>query len=128
MEIRNGEQILYEPYLLRPNKKVKVWTYTGNHTVELDQAGHVLVMNSTSDYTFTLPSVNAANIGTEFHFTNINTGKLTITPADNDTIHSGAATKHIYSATDTIASVTLRLVSATHWQIVMANGTWEVEA
>ena len=126
MEIRNGEEILYEPYLLRPNKKAKVWTYTGNHTVEWDQAGHTLVMNSTSDYTFTLPAASAAHIGTEFHFTNINTGKLTIDPTGNDTIHSAAATKVLYSDTDTIASVTIRLVSATHWQIVFANGTWAV--
>jgi len=126
MEIRNGQKILYEPYLFRPNKELKVWTYTDNHTVEWDQAGMVLVMNTTNDKTFTLPAGSTPHIGTEFHFTNINTGKLTIDPTGNDTIHSAAATKVLYSDTDTIASVTVRLVSATHWQIAFANGTWSV--
>lgn len=125
MEIRNGIPILYEPFILRPAKELKVWTYTGNHTVELDQAGMVLVLNSTTNYTFTLPSVGAADIGVEFHFTNINTGRLTIDPADADTIDASTATTGtIYSDTDTVASITIRLVSATHWQIQFANGTW----
>jgi len=124
MDLRNGREILFEPMLYQPEKVVKVSTYTDNHTVLITQSGHELVMNSASDKTFTLPSVAAANVGLEYTFTNINTGRLTIDAADSDTIDDSNAGGTIYSDDNTISSITIRLVSSTHWQIVAANGTW----
>ena len=124
MDLRNGREILFEPMLYQPEKKIKVSTYTDNHTVLITQSGHELVMNSSSNKGFTLPSVAAADVGLEYTFTNINTGRLTITASDSDTIDDSAAGATIYSDDNAIASITLRLVSETHWQIQAANGTW----
>jgi len=125
MEIRNGRPVLHEVFLYHPRKELKSTSYSGNHTVLKTQSGQQLVLNSTSNYTFSLPSVSAADIGLEYTFVNINTGRLTIDPADDDTIDASTATTGtLYSDTDSIASITIRLVSATHWQIVGANGTW----
>lgn len=124
MELRNGRPVLNEVFLYHPRKELKVSTYTDDHTVLKTQSGHVLVMNSASEKTFTLPSVAAADIGLEYTFTNINTGNLIIDPADSDTVDDSSAGETISSGDDSVTSITLRLVSATHWQIVGANGTW----
>ena len=124
MDLRNGREILLEPLLYEPEVKGKVSTYTDDHTVLLTQTGHILVMNSTSNKTFTLPSVAAADVGTVYTFINISTGRLTIDAADSDTIDDSNAGGTIYSDDNTIASITIRLVSTTHWQIIGANGAW----
>lgn len=124
MDIRNGREILFEPMLYQPEKVVKVSTYTDSHTVLITQSGHVLVMNSSSNKIFTLPTVTAANVGLEYTFTNINTGRLTIQAPSGVTIDDSNAAGTIYSDDNTIPSIALRLVSSTHWQIVGANGSW----
>jgi len=124
MLIINGVEVVVGPYIKDPRVQWGDVTYTDNHTVTLDQSGKTLIMNSSSNKTFTLPSVAAADIGTEFTFININTGKLTIDAADSDTIDDSNAGGTIYSDDNTIASIAIRLVSATHWQIIGANGVW----
>jgi len=99
-------------------------TYTANHTVLLLQVGQTLIMNSVSDRVFTMCSVAAANIGVWFEFCNINTGKITIDAADSDIIVDSAAGATIYCDDDYIATIILKLVSATRWLSFGATGTW----
>ncbi len=124
MEIRNGRELMNEAYILDPWLNYKVVTYTADHTVTLDQTGHTLVMNHTTNYTFTLPSVGASDVGVEFSFANINTGRLTIDAADSDIIADSGAGHTIYSDTDSYATLHIRLVSTTQWLVIGSHGTW----
>ena len=99
-------------------------TKTDNYTVLASDFGKTLVMNSTDNKTFALPSVNSANVGNWLTFANINTGRLTIDAADSDIIVDSAAGATIYSDDNSIATITLELVSETRWLITGAHGTW----
>lgn len=124
MLIINGVLTHVGVFIKDPRIQVDALTYTDNHTVTVNQTGKTLIMNSTSNKGFTLPAVAAADVGTEFTFVNINTGRLTITAGTGDTIDDSNASGTIYSDDNTIPSITLRLVSSTHWQIISANGAW----
>lgn len=123
ISIRNGRKVLVEPWIIDPNITYGSKTFTDDHTVSLEDRGYDLIMNSASNKTFTLPSVDEPEIGVEYIFYNINTGRLTIQTADSDTIDDSNAGGTIYSDTDSIASLRVRLVSATEWQ-VSGNGAW----
>ena len=124
MKIRNGVLVEVGAFIVDPSIIYASTTYTGNHTVSLSQTGQTLVMNHTSNFTFSLPSVSADNIGTPFTFANINTGRLTIDAADSDTIADSGAGNTIYSDTDNYAQITLQLMSATQWLVIGSHGTW----
>jgi len=120
----NGRLVLIGAYLISPTIRLAATTYTDNHTVTWDQAGHRLIMNSASNKTFVLPSGSATYIGSRFSFANINTGRLTIQAAANNYIDDSSLSGADYCDTDLIADITLELVSATRWHIVSANATW----
>lgn len=124
VSLRNGRKVLIEPWIIDPNITRGSRTFTDNYIVSLEDRGYDLIMNSTSNKTFTLPSVSEAEAGVPFTFKNINIGRLTVQAADSDTIDDSNAGGTIYSDTDNIASITLILVSATKWQIDGANGAW----
>lgn len=124
MSVRNGRKVWIEPWIIDPNITAGSKTFTDDHTVSLEDRGFDHVMNSATNKTFTLPSVGEPEIGVPFTFKNINTGRLTIQAADSDVIDDSSAGGTIYSDTDNIASLTLKLVSATKWQIDGANGAW----
>lgn len=125
MHIINGVEVLEGAYLLEPNIEYKVSVYTDDHTITTNETGHTLVMNSSSNKTFTLPSPSAALVGIEFTLMNINTGRLTVAVAGTGAILNGgtATTGTMYSDDDKTAVLKVRLVSATQWS-VLANGTW----
>jgi len=129
MLIINGVEVLDGVYLVNPSVKHKVSTYTDNHAVTFSQTGHTLVMSAgANNKGFTLPSPAASNVGAEFTFANIGTGRLTITITgtgvylDTATVSTGT----MYSDTDSIASLKIRLVSATRWTVIGARGDWSV--
>ena len=121
----NGKEVLREPYLYNPRINWEVATkYTADHTVTLAQSGHTLVMDSSSNRVFTLPSVGANDNGVEFTFINMDTGRLSIDAVDSDTIGHGSNTT-IYSDDNDVAQITLRYIhAAERWYIISAHGTW----
>lgn len=127
---RNGRRVLGEggdSFLYYPEIHYEVLTYTDDETVNKEDTGKTLVMNSGDEKDFSLPSVAAADIGLTFTFATIGAGKTIIDPADADTIDDSTATTGNISATaaaGVIPTITIRLVTATKWAIVSANGTW----
>jgi len=109
-----------------PALNVTVTAKTDNYTVQTSDFGldKVLTMSSANAKTFTLPSVDASNIGAIVTFVKLGAGQVTIDAADSDTIHDSAAGGTIYNATaaETYATVTLLLTSATTWNILSSSG------
>jgi hypothetical protein len=101
-------------------------TKTDTYNVTTTDTGKTLVMNSANDKIFNLPSVDATNVGTFYTFVKIGAGKVTIDAADSDLIADSSAGGTIYDsqASETYATITLQLVSATQWVITGFNGTW----
>ena len=127
VEIRNGREVLREVFLFEPEKKFEVLTKTDDYTVKITDKGKILVMNSSAEKDFNLPSVGSADIGTEFTFATIGSGKTIIDPADADTIDDSTASTGNISATaaaGVVPTITIQLVSETQWAIKAANGTW----
>ena len=126
----NGKEVLREPYILNPRIDWEVATkYTGNHTVTLAQSGHTLVMDGAgSNYTFTLPSLGAANDGFEITCVNMDTGRLSIDAVGSTTIAHATYTT-IYSDDSNVAQITLRYVyEADRLYIKSAHGSWTTSA
>jgi len=96
-----------------------------DYTVTVDDNLKTFVM-TTSNKTFTLPSVSSANIGLEFTFIKQNTGKLTIAASDSDIIMDSGAGKTIYNdqSYESYASITLKLATETLWVATAGYGTW----
>jgi hypothetical protein len=101
-------------------------TKTDNYTVTLADKGKTLVMNSAAEKTFSLPSVAAADIGIWFTFAKIAAGKLIIDAADSDKIADSGAGDTIYNdqTLEVYATIILKLISATQWAIIGADGIW----
>lgn len=123
ISIRNGRKVLKEPWIIDPNITYGSKTFTDNHTISLEDRGYDLVMNSADNKIFTTPVVSEADIGVEFVCNNINTGRLTVQAAGFQIIDDSTAGGTIYSDTDYVARLYMRLVSATRWQI-SGNGAW----
>jgi len=98
---------------------------TDNYNVLVSDIGKTLVMNGV-DKTFSLPSVDAGNVGMILTFVFISTGTLTIDAADNDTIDDSGAGFGIYCTQngEKYSTITLMLASATEWIILAAKGIW----
>lgn len=101
-------------------------TKTDDYIVLTTDKGKALVMNSSSDKTFSLPSVDATNAGTWYIFVKIGTGKVTIDAADSDVINDSTAGGGIYDAqtNETYAVIIVELVSETQWVAYGGVGTW----
>ena len=123
ISIRNGRKVWKEPWILDPNITYGSKTFTDDHTISLEDRGYDLIMNSADDKTFTSPSVGEPEIGIEYVIYNINTGRLTLQTADSDTVDDSSAGGTVYSDTDNIAMLRIRLISASHWQM-SGNGAW----
>lgn len=125
LTLRNGRRILGAGGLiLDPEISYDVVTKTDDYTVLVTDSGRTLVMNSTGNKTFTLPSVGAGDVGLTYTFININTGRLTIQAADSDIIDDSSAGGTAYSDDDNNPTYTIRLASTTRWETIGANGTW----
>ncbi len=100
-------------------------TYTDNHTVLVAEAEMTLLMDAGAEKTFSLPSVDATNVGLRYTFGVMDGFKLNIDPADADTIDDSTATTGDISTTGQYNTITLELASVTEWIISGgANGTW----
>jgi hypothetical protein len=101
-------------------------TKTNNYNVLTTDTGSTLIMNAATAKTFSLPSVDATNVGVWCTFVKIGAGQVTIDAADSDTIADSGAGDTIYNgqANETSATITLELVSETKWAITGASGTW----
>ena len=99
---------------------------TDNYTITTADLGKSLRMNSSSDKTFSLPSVADANDGGTVTLEKMGSGRLTIDAADSDYIHNSGAGDGIYNDDNsTYASITLRYCHAdVRWYIVSGNGAW----
>ena len=93
-------------------------TKTDNYTVTTADLGKTLVMNSASDKTFTLLSVDGDDIGARLRFVKLGAGKLTIDAADSDTIGDSGAGDTVYCGDTGKAVITIELISATQWAIM----------
>lgn len=124
---RNGRRVLGDVFINDPEIQYDVQTKTDDYSVLVTDSGKTLVMNSSSNKGFTLPSVAAGDVGLTYTFTSIGSGKCTITASDSDRIDDSNAGGHIdftfAGVGNELPTVTLRLVSSTHWAIIGANGT-----
>lgn len=95
-------------------------------TLTTSDIGKTVVVNSSSDRTIYLPSVDSGHIGARFIIWKLGSGKVTIDAADSDTIMDSTAGGTIYnsSSTETWACLILRLETATQWGIQGGVGTW----
>jgi hypothetical protein len=99
-------------------------TKTDNYVVTTSDFGKTITMNSASDKTFSLPSVDAYTDGATIKLCRMSTGKVTIDAADTDYIHDSTAGAGIYT-TSSYAMITLEYHhDDTRWYIKEANGTW----
>lgn len=84
--------------------------------------------NTTPDvYTFTLPTVSSADIGTYYIFSKTGSGKVIIQAAGTNTISDSSAGGTVYCdlTIETYANVKLMLVSATQWLMLGGDGDWK---
>jgi len=95
-----------------------------NVTLAASDFGKTITVNSASDRTVSLPSVDSGDIGAWFKIIKLSTGKVTIDAADSDTIADSGAGKTIYCSTPVYASLTLQLASETEWVITDGYGRW----
>ena len=92
-----------------------------------DHFGMTFSVDFASNQHFTLPSVDAGDLGAWFRFIKLGAGHLTVIANDSDTIADSAAAgscTNSVSAED-YATLTLQLVNATEWVITGAHGTWD---
>ena len=123
--IINGYRVLRQPYIWRPQVEDDVLEYDDDLTLNWSQSGKTIVMNSSSDKTITVPDGNASHIGGKFTFKNRGTGRLTIQLGSNDYADDSSQGGTIFTDDNEIASLTLKLIDATHWKFEAGNGAWE---
>jgi hypothetical protein len=94
--------------------------------VQLTDIGRTFVATNTATTTFSLPSVDASNIGLWYTFVKNTAAQVTIDAADSDRIADSGAGDTIYDnqAGEVYATITLQLVSETNWVVTGAMGTW----
>ncbi len=97
-----------------------------NYIVLVTDSTKTFAISGTNSTIFNLPSVTVANAGTTYTFVKLSSGILTIQAADSDIIVDSSDGGIIYNntASETYATITLRLVSETTWIIVGGMGTW----
>jgi hypothetical protein len=95
-------------------------------TLTTSQIGMTVIVNSSSDRTVNLPSVDSSHIGATFTIWKLGAGKVTIDAADSDTIMDSSAGGTISNSasTEIWACIKLRLETATQWGIQGGVGTW----
>lgn len=68
-------------------KKLELSVKTDDYIITIDDIGKLIILNSTIDKTFTLPSIVESLIGQLFRVATINTGKLTVAAHVGQTIN-----------------------------------------
>jgi len=106
--------------------KYPVTPVSSGSTLVIEQSGDTITCDSNEEETFYLPSVDASHIGSWFRFVKLGSGKLNVEAADSDRIADSGIGDTIYNdePTQTYATLTLLLVSATQWTITEGHGTW----
>lgn len=127
MEIINGVEVLSGVYITDSNWQQDVDVKTDDYVLTVNDTGRTIQMNAgANNKGITLFTPTAADVGKRFTFTNIGTGRLTVTVAgagvqlNNGTAASGT----MYSDDDYVASLTIEVQSATKWSVISAVGTW----
>ena len=117
--------------------KVKIARYVtqdkgtdpGAITVNASDFGTTFTSTGTASTTaYQLPAVTAADIGAQVTFVKLGPGKVTILAAAGTYIADSGAGGTIYddSATETYATLILRLTTSTMWVIMGGDGFWTV--
>jgi hypothetical protein len=110
------------------NDTLRQTTYTNsNATLTIGDFGKLIIMdNGANDVTVTLPSIEAAHIGSAFTVVKLGTGKVTIQASDSDTIENSGATGTIYNeeADRGAALLVTRVVTATKFGLDGGLGVW----
>jgi hypothetical protein len=102
-------------------------TYTDSGaTLDSDDFGKTVIVNSGSTQTVNLPSVSSSDIGAWYRIVKVGTGQVTIDAADSDTIADSSAGGTIYNnqAGEDYATITIQLATDTEWVVTKAHGTW----
>lgn len=99
-------------------------TKTDNYVITTSDFGKTLSMNSASDKTFSLPSVDSYNDGSLTKLCKMGTGKVTIDAADSDYIFDSGAGDGIYTTSNYAFIILEYHDDDTRWYIVHAVGTW----
>ena len=106
--------------------KYPISSFSEGISLSTDQSGQTFTCDSSTEQTFYLPSVDESHIGSWFRFVKLGSGKFNIEAADSDRIADSGIGDTIYNdePTQTYATLTLLLVSATQWTITEGHGTW----
>lgn len=104
-----------------------VTTYTASQAITTSQTGSVLVMNSSSAQTFTLPTGTSGNIGIKYTIVKKGTGTVTITAASGNYIMDSSSGGSDFNSTsnETWATQQIQLIDSTHWVVIGGSGTWQ---
>lgn len=94
------------------------------YTIQTTDSTKTFTCNSSSAQSFNLPSVSSSDVGFECTVVKLGAGQVTIDAADSDLIEDSGAGDTIYCNDETIATITLKLVTETQWIIKFASGTW----
>ena len=89
---------------------------TDNYAAIPGDLNGIITINSASDKTIMLPTVDSLNIGEFLTIIKLGAGAVTILRADSDTINGAAQAKNAMGD-DLFSTITLRLLSATAWVI-----------
>jgi hypothetical protein len=124
----NGKEVLMNIFLKFFNLQKKVTLSDAATTIYMTHSGQSvgIAASGTSNRTYSIDSsvCAAANIGAQFTFFNLGSGRLTIDMPDGVKVDDSDAGYQIYSDTDSIAIITLELVTATQFLSFSASGTW----
>ncbi len=95
-------------------------------TLSTADFGATITVNSGTTQTVALPAVTASDLGAQFTIVKQGAGTVTVQAAGGTSIADSTSGGTIYnnSATETYATITLRLTSSTNWSILGGNGSW----
>ncbi len=95
-------------------------------TLSTADFGATITVNSGATQTVALPAVTASDLGAQFTIVKQGVGTVIVQAAGGTSIADSTSGGTIYnnSATETYATITLRLTSSTMWSILGGNGSW----
>lgn len=122
--ITNGTIREIDTLLKRAIEKPTVEYKTDSYSVVLStDMGKVILMDSTANKTFTLPSVDEDDIGVMVSLGKLGAGSVTITTSDSDKIN-GTTSASYYCSSNGVAWIDLCLVTTTIWIGHSRYNTW----
>ena len=124
----NGKEILMNVFLKFFNLQKKVTLSDAATTIYMSHSGQSVGIpadgTTNREYSIDSSVCAAGNIGAQFTFFNLGTGRLTIDMPAGVKVSDSDAGYQVYSDTDNIAIITIELVTATQFLITGATGTW----